>query len=170
VVAAATLAGAAVAAAAVAPLVTVTGTSPFVAGCEGAPQSGTVYPGGEVEPWVDVNPADPDNVIGNWQQDRYSNGGARGNRSAFSEDGGQTWTIPPVSSTPDTGQAKFSRCTRGNAANGGDFERATDPWVSISPHGTAHQVALSINDTNVANAVLTSRSFDGGEDWEDRLS
>ena len=167
--AAATLAIASVAAAAVDPLVQVTmpGTSPFAQGCEGAPQSGTVYPGGEVEPWVDVNPEDNDNIIGNWQQDRYSNGGARGNRSAFSTDGGLTWTIPPVSNLPDTGQAKFSRCTGGTAANNGDFERATDPWVSFSPDGTAHQAALSINDTNVANAVLASRSFDQGLNWED---
>jgi hypothetical protein len=167
VVAATTLGGATVAGAAVDPLVTVTGPSPFAAGCEGTPQTGTVYPGAEVEPWVDVNPANENNVVGNWQQDRYSNGGARGNRSAYSLDGGQTWTVPPVSSTPDTGQAKFSRCTGGNAANGGDFERATDPWVSFSPNGTSHQVALSINDSNVANAVLTSRSFDSGANWED---
>jgi hypothetical protein len=167
VVAAATLAGATVAGAAVDPLVRVTGTSPFAAGCEGVPQTGTVYPGAEVEPWVDVNPANENNVIGDWQQDRYSNGGARGNRSGYSLDGGQTWAIPPVSAAPDTGQAKFSRCTGGTAANGGDFERATDPWVSISPDGTAHQVALSINDSNVDNAVLTSRSFDEGANWED---
>jgi hypothetical protein len=165
--AAATLAMASVAAAAVDPLVTVTGTSPFAPTCEGAPQSGTVYPGAEVEPWVDVNPANNDNVIGDWQQDRYSNGGARGNLNAFSMDGGLSWTIPPVSTAPDTGQAKFSRCTGGNAANNGDFERATDPWVSFSPDGTAHQAALSINDTNVANAVLASRSSDGGANWED---
>jgi hypothetical protein len=31
----------------------------------------------------------------------------------------------------------------------------------------AHQVALGINDSNVANAVLTSRSFDEGANWED---
>jgi hypothetical protein len=167
-VTAATLALASIAAAAVDPLVQVTtGPSPFAAGCEGAPQTGTVYPGAEVEPWVDVNPANNDNIIGDWQQDRYSNGGARGNMNAFSLDGGDTWTTPPVSDVPDTGQAKFSRCTGGNAANGGDFERATDPWVSFSPNGTAHQVALSINDTNVANAVLTSRSFDEGANWED---
>ena len=167
-VAIATLAVASIAAAAVDPLVQVTaGPSPFAPGCEGAPQSGTVYPGGEVEPWVDVNPANNDNIVGDWQQDRYSNGGARGNMNAFSMDGGDTWTTPPVSAAPNTGQAKFSRCTGGNAANGGDFERATDPWVSFSPNGTAHQVALSINDTNVANAVLTSRSFDGGANWED---
>jgi hypothetical protein len=157
----------ATATAAVDPLTLVSGPSPFVAGCEGAPQTGTVYPNAEVEPWVDVNLADDNNLIGNWQQDRFSNGGARGNLSAYSLNGGTTWTIPPITSASDTGQAKFSRCTGGNAANGGDFERATDPWVSFSPNGVAHQVALSINDSNVANAVLTSRSLDKGANWED---
>ena len=155
------------ASAAVDPLTPVSGASPFVAGCEGAPQTGTVYRNAEVEPWVDVNLADDDNLVGNWQQDRWSNGGASGNLSAFSLDGGTTWTIPAISAVADTGQAKFSRCTGGNAANGGDFERATDPWVSFSPNGVAHQVALGINDSNVANAVLTSRSFDKGANWED---
>jgi hypothetical protein len=155
------------AAAAVDPLTVVSGPSPFAAGCEGAPQTGTVYPNAEVEPWVDVNLTDDDNLIGNWQQDRWSNGGARGNLSAYSLDGGASWTIPPISSAPDTGQAKFSRCTGGNAANGGDFQRATDPSVSFSPNGVAHQAALSINDSNFANAVLTSRSFDRGANWED---
>jgi hypothetical protein len=160
-------AAAAPATAAVDPLTLVSGQSPFAPGCEGAPQTGTVFRNGEVEPWVDVNLTNDDNIIGNWQQDRWSNGGASGNLSAFSDDGGATWTIPPISAASNTGQAKFSRCTGGNAANGGDFERATDPWVSFSPNGVAHQVALGINDSNVANAVLTSRSFDGGENWED---
>jgi hypothetical protein len=157
----------ATASAAVDPLTLVSGPSPFAAGCEGAPQTGTVYRNAEVEPWVDVNLADANNLVGNWQQDRWSNGGASGNLSGYSLNGGTSWTIPPVSAAPDTGQAKFSRCTGGNAANGGDFERATDPWVSFSPNGVAHQVALSINDSNFANAVLTSRSFDKGANWED---
>ena len=151
----------------VGPLTLVSGPSPFAAGCEGAPQTGTVFRNAEVEPWVDVNLADDNNLVGNWQQDRWSNGGASGNLSAYSLDGGTSWTIPPISTASDTGQAKFSRCTGGTAANGGDFERATDPWVSFSPNGVAHQVALAINDSNVANAVLTSRSTDKGGNWED---
>jgi hypothetical protein len=126
-----------------------------------------VYRNAEVEPWVDVNLADDDNLVGDWQQDRWSNGGSSGNLSAFSLDGGATWSIPAISAASNTGQAKFSRCTGGNAANGGDFERATDPWVSFSPNGVAHQVALGINDSNVANGVLTSRSSDKGANWED---
>jgi hypothetical protein len=153
--------------AAVDPLTPVSGLSPFAPGCEGVPQTGTVFRNAEVEPWVDVNLADDDNLVGDWQQDRWSNGGASGNLSAYSLNGGTSWTIPPISPAPDTGQAKFSRCTGGNAANGGDFERATDPWVSFSPNGVAHQVALGINDSNVANAVLTSRSTDSGANWED---
>ena len=43
------------------------------------PQTGTVFRNAEVEPWVDVNLADDDNLVGNWQQDRWSNGGASGN-------------------------------------------------------------------------------------------
>ncbi|MBA3262304.1 MAG: exo-alpha-sialidase [Thermoleophilaceae bacterium] len=131
-----------------------------------APQTGTVFRNAEVEPWVDVNLADADNLVGNWQQDRWSNGGSSGNLSAYSRNGGASWTIPPISAASDTGQAKFSRCTGGNASNGGDFERATDPWVSFSPNGVAHQVAMGINDSNVANAVLTSRSSDKGANWE----
>jgi hypothetical protein len=148
----------ATASAAVDPLTLVSGPSPFAVGCEGTPQTGTVFRSAEVEPWVDVNLTDADNLVGNWQQDRWSNGGASGNLSAYSLNGGTSWTIPPISSASGTG---------GNAANGGDFERATDPWVSFSPNGVAQQVALSINDSNVANAVLTSRSFDKGANWED---
>jgi hypothetical protein len=149
------------------PLVRVSGMSPFAAACNGAPQTGTEFRNAEVEPWLDVSLANPDVVVGAWQQDRWSNGGANGQLSAFSTDGGASWTIPPVSAAADTGQAKFSRCSGGNAANGGDFERATDPWVSYSPNGVVHQASLGINDSNVANAVLASRSTDDGRNWED---
>ena len=93
----------ATAGAAVDPLTLVSGPSPFAAGCEGAPQTGTVYRNAEVEPWVDVNLADANNLVGNWQQDRWSNGGASGNLSAYSLNGGTSWTIPPISSAPGHG-------------------------------------------------------------------
>lgn len=164
------LAAATVASAAVDPLTPVPEPSPFTPGCQGAPQSGTEFRNAEVEPHVDVNLADEDNVVGAWQQDRWSNGGATGQLSAFSTDGGQSWTIPPISPAPNTGQAKFSRCTEGDPANGGDFERATDPWLDSSPNGTMHQISLGINDSNTANAVLSSRSTDGGANWSDPIT
>jgi hypothetical protein len=161
------LALATAASAAVGPVEPVSGLSPLEPGCEDAPQTGTLYRNAEVEPWIDTNLADQNNLIGNWQQDRWSNGGASGNLNAYSLDGGASWQIPPISTAPNIGQAKFSRCTGGNAANGGDYERATDPWVSFSPNGVAHQAALGINDSNVDNAVLAARSTDKGANWED---
>jgi hypothetical protein len=134
--------------------------------CQGQAQTGINFPGAEVEPFVDVNLANDDNLVGAWQQDRWSNGGSTGQMSAFSTNGGQGWTIPPISPAANTGQAKFSRCTGGNAQNGGDYERATDPWVSFSPNGVAQQITLGINDSNVDNAVLASRSEDGGANWQ----
>jgi hypothetical protein len=135
----------------------ITGPSPFAPGCNGAPQTGTVYPNAEVEPWVSANPSQRRNLIAVWQQDRWSNGGAQGNLTGVSFDRGETWTRPKP--------PPFSRCAGGNPANGGDYERATDPWVSFSPDGTAHQIALSINDSNPINAVLVSSSRDGGRTW-----
>ena len=60
------------------PLTLVTGPTPFTPGCNGAPQSGALYPNAEVEPWVAVNPTNPGNLVGVWQQDRWSNGSANG--------------------------------------------------------------------------------------------
>jgi hypothetical protein len=134
--------------------------TPFAAGCSGVPDTGTLYPNAEVEPFAAVNPRFPLNLVGVWQQDRWSNGGARGLGTGYSFDGGVTWkrVFPP-----------FSRCAGGNAANHGDYERATDPWVSFSPNGVAHQMALSFDDTIVpgkpASAMLASRSTDGGRTW-----
>jgi Neuraminidase (sialidase) len=146
--------------AAVGPLSQASDLSPFALGCNGAPQSGTVFPNSEVEPWIDVNPTNTKNFIGVYQQDRWSNGGANGILASVSVDGGKRWKQLPLSAQP-----RFSRCAGGNAANGGDFERATDPWVTFGPDGDAYFMSLSINDSNVDHAMLVSRSIDGGKTW-----
>lgn len=141
-------------------LAQVSGRSPF-AGCTAdnvAGQSGTNVLHSEVEPWVDVNPADPANVVGAFQQDRWSNGGARGLVAAVSFDGGTRWTtrvIPGIT-----------------LCSGGIYDRSTDPWVSFSPNGVVHQLALSFNDIaeplearDFDHALLASRSTDGGRTW-----
>jgi hypothetical protein len=132
--------------------------SPFPPGCEGVPQSGTLYENAEVEPRVAVDPADSLHIVGVFQQDRWSNGGAHGLVTSTSFDGGATWT----ESWPH-----FSICAGGTVANGGDFQRSSDPWVSFSPNGVVHQISLSFNDTNADNAILTSRSTDGGLTWSE---
>ena len=127
----------------------VSGPSPF-AGCT-VGGAGTNYVNAEVEPYVAVNPANPTNYIGVWQQDRWSNGGAHGLMSAASFDGGATWKPVPQ---------PFSAC-----AGGLGYERASDPWVSFGPDGTAYSVSISFNHTNNSNAVGAAVSRDGGLSW-----
>ncbi len=139
-------------------LINVSGpVAPFPSGCNGAPQTGTNFPNSEVEPWIDIDPSNPKNIVGVWQQDRWSNGGSNGLRTAFSTNGGQTWTV----ATPPT----FARCEGGNASNGGNYERASDPWVSIAPNGDVYQVALAFNNSNTTSAVLVAKSTDHGQTW-----
>lgn len=149
------------AAAVVGPLSQASGPSPFAPGCHGAPQNGTLYVGSEVEPWVDVDPTNPNRLIGVYQQDRFSNGGASGLGTSVSADGGLSWTQPPLAALP-----KFSRCAGAAPGGVGDYERATDPWVTFGPDGHAYQMSLSFNDTrDLANAMLVSESLDGGLTW-----
>jgi hypothetical protein len=140
--------------------VRVSALSPYPDACDGTPATGTLYVNSEVEPQVAVDPQNPAHLVGVWQQDRWSDGGARGLRTGYSFDAGRTWS---------TSQAAFSRCTGGSAANGGDFARASDPWVTIGPDGTAYQIAIAFNGatfaSNSSSAVLASRSRDGGRSW-----
>jgi hypothetical protein len=146
------------------------GASP-IGGCDGDPGgAGTNFANSEVEPWIAVNPTDGpdkdgilrDNLIAAWQQDRWSSGGAEGLVTASSFDGGQTWT--------SNANTKSSVCTGGTAANGGAYQRASDPWVDFSPNGTAYLMSLSV-DTNPGgtglhpNAMLAMRSTNGGMSW-----
>jgi hypothetical protein len=136
----------------------VSGPSPFSATCGAG--TGTAFINAEVEPSLAVNPADPRHLVAMWQQDRWSNGSARGLVSAVSRDGGLTWSTRPMA---------FSRCGGGTPANGGDFDRATDPWVSIGPDGAAWAMSLSTTGGSFTagsvNAMLVARSTDGGSTW-----
>ena len=140
--------------------VSVTGASPFPPDCDAAPVTGAAYLGAEVEPMIAIDPQDPSHMIGVFQQDRWSDGGARGLRTGYSFDGGLGWSLT---------QASFSHCTGGSAANGADYARASDPWVTIGPDGIAYQIAIGFNGATFAagssSAVLASRSTDGGRSW-----
>jgi hypothetical protein len=141
--------------------VQVSQSSSFTAGCDGVPVSGTLYTNTAVEPYLAANPFNPMNLIAAWQQDRWSNGGARGLMLASSVDGGSSWTLTT---------APFSRCTGGNSGNLGDYARATDPWVAVSPNGYAYALALSFSGTTLAagssSAMLVARSADFGVTWQ----
>jgi BNR repeat-like domain len=130
------------------------GLSPLSPGCDGALVGGTVYIGAEVEPSLTAHPANPNILVGAWQQDRWSNGSARALIAATSLDGGGNWTRRAL---------PFSRCGGGTVMNGGDYQRASDPWVSYSPNGVVHAMSLSTNGD--INTMLASRSFDHGRTW-----
>lgn len=121
---------------------------------------GTLYVDAEVEPSMAANPLDERNLVAGWQQDRWSSGGARGSVAAVSRDGGLSWNRSAIA---------FTRCAGGNTSNGGDYARASDPWVTFSPDGTAYQSALAFNGFSLqpgsSGAVLVSRSSDAGVTW-----
>ncbi|MHB8404400.1 MAG: sialidase family protein [Gammaproteobacteria bacterium] len=143
-----------------APLVRVSGTSPYAAGCGGALAGSVNYENAEVEPYVAVNPINPSNLIGIWQQDRWSDGGAHGLVIGRSLDDGKTWSEQPIN---------LSVCGGGTNANGGDYARASDPWVTFSPNGVAYVISISFTGDIMApgslSSVLVSSSADAGATW-----
>jgi hypothetical protein len=120
---------------------------------------GINFPGAEVEPFLGVNPHDDDNLLGVYQQDRYDNGASKGTIAAVSDNGGASWTQVVIPT--DT------RCA------GGQFDRASDPWVSFGPDGTAHSLSL-VTDAGPTgpegdNGIVYNRSKNGGLDWDDPI-
>jgi hypothetical protein len=126
--------------------------SPFDGCTVGGSPTSTLYPGAEVEPSVAGNRFLPGEVVGAWQQDRWSDGGARGIAAAFSRDGGRSFTEVtwPV-----------SRCAPGGLG----YDRASDPWVSIGPEGVVYGSALSFDVNTPRNTVAATTSYDGGRTW-----
>ena len=110
-----------------------------------------LYPNSEIEPRSAINPANASNIVGEYQQDRWSDGGARGLVASVSHDGGSTWkrvVVPGV-----------TRCS------GGTYDRASDPWVSFASNGDLYAISLSFDVFDTRNAVIVSKSTDGGDTW-----
>jgi hypothetical protein len=120
-------------------------------------QDGSVnFPSAEVEPYIDVDPNHPDNLIAVWQQDRWSDGGSRALFSAYSDDGGTTWNpvvLPGLTLCDGTGL----------------FERASDPWVTFAPNGDAYAIGLPFDSDPLIfggnHAVTVNKSVDHGQTW-----
>lgn len=132
----------------------ISGPSPFAADCSGLEGH---FHGTEVEPHVTINPADPKNIVAAWQQDRFTFGGSQGSVVATTTDRGRTWrkVVPQ-------GVSQCANGTRG---------RATDPWLTTSPGGTMYLASLSYEEAlppgvvQGNNALVVSRSADGGLTW-----
>jgi hypothetical protein len=140
----------------------VSGASPFASCTTDSGQTGTNFPNTEVEPWVDVNPTDPDNIVGTWQQDRWSDGGSSGLVAGVSMDGGDSWSEVVI--------PKVSVCS-GNSS----YLRASDPWLSFAPNGDLYHISLSANGGITAagfpnSAIFVSKSTNGGRMWGDPVT
>jgi hypothetical protein len=126
--------------------------------CSVADNAGFLNHSAEVEPFVAVGGEGNKNVIAVWQQDRWSTGGARGLIAGVSQDGGRHF---------DQVKLPFSRCAPG----GLPYQRASDPWVSIGPDGTAYAVSISFDQapdgSTPRSTVGAATSHDGGRTWVD---
>jgi hypothetical protein len=127
-----------------------------VTACNVRPQLGVVYRNSEAEPYLAVNPTNANNMIAGWHQDRWSTGGAQGLGLAYTFDGGATWSQVNL---------PFTLCSGSVPGAVGDYERASDPWISFGPDGTAYYMSLSIDNSRNRNALLMARSLDGGVTW-----
>ena len=166
---------AAAVATAIGPVVVSQNPSPFATpGCAAVVSAQTSlvsttfnYLNSEEEPYVAVDPTDSSHLVGVWQQDRWNDGGANGLVSAYSTTGGSGWTVVPE---------PFTSCY---GAGGLDYQRASDPWVSIGPGkpasfgcaptakdcSTAYSVSIPFDETTKRTAVAAAVSYDLGATW-----
>lgn len=118
---------------------TISAHSPY-SGCAAAGLDG-LFADAEVEPSLAADPRNPRRLVASYQQDRFTNGGARGLVAATSGDG-RTWVRSAL---------PFGACAGGRTAS---WRRASDPWVSIGADGRAYVIA-------VGNGIAVSTSTDG---------
>ncbi len=118
----------------------------------------TNYLAAAVEPQLAVNPLYPTQLLFGVQEDRWSDGGSRGQRGDYSFDGGVTW--------------KPSSTTGVTLCQNGPWQRSSDPWIAFSADGTtAYFSALTVDESANPNALAAlsgqtvNTSRDGGKTW-----
>jgi hypothetical protein len=124
----------------------------------------TNYSDSQVEPYVIANPRRANNLVGIWEQDRWSDGGARGLVVSVSIDHGNSWKAVPLPGITLT--------------TGGTFVRASDPWLSFAPNGDLYAISVALNPPfgpsaplgSFESAILVSKSTDGGLSWGDPIT
>ena len=128
---------------------------------------GVVFPSTEPEVWLAANPANPRNLIGSIQQDRWSDGGAQGLVAPFSLDGGRSWREVPLPFSV-CASSYYSGHVLSDPFTGRPYDRASDPWVDVGPDGTAYAVSISFNANDNAGSVGAATSSDGGRTWHNQ--
>lgn len=112
-----------------------------------APQPGS-EPDTLVEPDIAVSPVNSDVAIAAAHDGRFPDGGAVDISYAWTHDGGHTWHHAPLPGL--------------TVADGGVWDRASDPVLAFGADGTAYLSAL-VFDNGCATGVTVSRSTDGGQ-------
>jgi hypothetical protein len=113
--------------------------------------SGRVALDSETEPMMSVNQSNRSNVVGMWQEDRWTTGGSRNLVLGTSFDSGRTWANIPLQGV--------------SILAGGEFQRVTDPWVDFGPSNRVYAFSLGFDDTGPDNGLFVSTSADGGLTW-----
>jgi hypothetical protein len=118
--------------------------------------------GSAVQPQISPNAAASSQLVGVWEQDRWTGIGARAILAAWSDDAGATWSTPQA--------LGFSVCAA-SMAPGANYDRASDPWISFGQSGAVYASALGFSaDHYLAaggkSAVLVSRSSSAGSSWD----
>src|SRR5256886_8605611 len=107
---------------------------------------GVNYPDTELEPWVTRNPANADNFSGTFQQDRWSDGGAKGLVAGWSFNDGLKWGVTALpfskcaASTYGAAPCPIQPASATAAPCTMPYDRASDPWVDVGPDGRAYQI------------------------------
>ena len=125
-------------------------------GAQIAATGGRNYLNAEVEPTLGVF---GNHVIGQWHEDRWSNGGGHGIGVGVSSDSGATWSNSVM---------PWDACATGTPSSLSIYLRNSDPWVSFGPDGTAYASGLAFNlgYPNWANSVAVATSRDFGASWQ----
>jgi hypothetical protein len=111
----------------------------------------TLYPGAEPEPRLAIDPTNSQNLVGVFQQDRWSDGASRGLVAAVSHNGGASWTRVVLPG--------FTACS------GGSDIRASDPWVSFAADGTVYAIGQTSTSPGSPGANRVVRSTTKGDSW-----
>src|SRR3954452_25422249 len=130
----------------------VSGPTPFTAGCRGKRTDSARLPTTTIELAIAVDTAGTRTLVTTWQQD-VGGASSRSDLVASSRDGGRSWHTAAI--------PRLTACTGGQA----DF--ASDPWLSIGADGTVYFSGTTGTATSQPPpvAVVASTSRDHGRTW-----
>jgi hypothetical protein len=105
----------------------------------------------QAEPFLAIDPEREANLLAAYQEGRFTDGGARALTFAVSKNAGRSWKEGLVPGLTHV--------------TGGEFQRASDPWVAYGPGGRVYYASLLFNETDPDNGIFVSASANAGKTW-----